>query len=336
MTLSACIPNYNHARYLPDALAALLAQERPPDEIIVLDDASTDDSVEVLRHFASENPILRVETNEQNLGVVRSMRRLTELASGEVVYYGAADDRVLPRLFGRSLEMLEKHPQAGFSCGISGQIAADGSDLGPFPSPIVASEPVYLPPERIRALLPQGRNGWFVLGNTALWRRDAVIEVGGFRPELGSFTDRFATMAIALRRGACFIPQVLAEWRRLDTGYSASSSAAAAAQRRLTEETLRLMQTEFADLFPPGYAESWRRRVAVDEALSELLARRTANGRDAGNRDYLLRAELLATELWLQRRTGLPIREVFTARVDRRRHARRLAIFQAATRGAHA
>lgn len=334
MFLSACIPNYNHARYLPEALGALLAQERPPDEIIVLDDASTDDSVEVLRRFANEHPILRVERNEENLGVVRSLRRLTELASGEVLYYGASDDRVLPGLFGRSLEMLEKHPRAGFSCGVSGQVAADGSDLGLFPSPIVATEPVYLPPERIRALLPHGRDGWFVLGNTALWRRDAVIEVGGFRSELGSFADGFATMAIALRRGVCFIPQVLAEWRRLDTGYSASSSADPAAQRRLTEETLRLMQTEFADLFPPGYPESWRRRVAVDDALSELLARRTANGREAGIRDYLLRAELLATELWLQRRTGLPIRQVFTARVDRRRQARRLATFQAAGGGA--
>src|SRR5215471_3789203 len=45
--LSAIIPNYNHAAYLPDALAGLLAQTRQADEIIVIDDASSDDSVAV-------------------------------------------------------------------------------------------------------------------------------------------------------------------------------------------------------------------------------------------------------------------------------------------------
>ena len=49
--LSVVIPNYNHARYLPHAILALRAQERPADEIIVVDDGSVDDSLAVLREL---------------------------------------------------------------------------------------------------------------------------------------------------------------------------------------------------------------------------------------------------------------------------------------------
>lgn len=51
-SLSVVVPNYNHGQHLPNCLEALVRQSVPPAEIVVIDDASTDNSLEVLADFA--------------------------------------------------------------------------------------------------------------------------------------------------------------------------------------------------------------------------------------------------------------------------------------------
>jgi len=71
-TLSAVLPNYNHAKYVGRALTALLAQERAADEIIVIDDGSTDDSVRVIERIAAGAPAITLLLNGSNVGVIRA------------------------------------------------------------------------------------------------------------------------------------------------------------------------------------------------------------------------------------------------------------------------
>src|SRR6266446_3649184 len=111
-TLSVVVPNYNHAKYLEVSLSAILRQSLKPLEIIVLDDASTDNSVEVIRRFAAQNPLVRLVQNEKNLTVVPNLNKGVDLARGEYVYIAAADDEVLPGLFEHSMALLGKYPQA--------------------------------------------------------------------------------------------------------------------------------------------------------------------------------------------------------------------------------
>ena len=66
--LSVVIPNYNHARYLPHAILALRSQERPAEEIIVVDDGSADDSLAVLNELARDHGDLTIIRNERNRG----------------------------------------------------------------------------------------------------------------------------------------------------------------------------------------------------------------------------------------------------------------------------
>src|SRR5438477_610601 len=93
-TLSVIVPNYNHARYLDMSLPAILKQSVPPLELIVIDDASTDNSREVLRRFAARNPLVRLVENPKNLGVMPNIRAGVEMARGEYVYVGSADDEI--------------------------------------------------------------------------------------------------------------------------------------------------------------------------------------------------------------------------------------------------
>ncbi len=71
-TVSVILPNYNHAHYLPQCLNAMLDQSVKPTEIIVIDDASTDNSIEVISDYVRRDPVVKLIQNEKNIGNVPS------------------------------------------------------------------------------------------------------------------------------------------------------------------------------------------------------------------------------------------------------------------------
>ncbi len=89
-TVSLIIPCYNYGRFAAEAIESALLQTYPPDEILFIDDASTDDSVEVARRY---EPRIRVEANPRNLGVVANFSKAVSLTKGDYVCLLGADNR---------------------------------------------------------------------------------------------------------------------------------------------------------------------------------------------------------------------------------------------------
>jgi glycosyltransferase involved in cell wall biosynthesis len=273
-TLSVGMPNYNHAKFLPAALESVLNQSLQPLEIIVIDDASTDDSMSVLSMYEGKVSNLRVIRNERNLGVVETLNRLTNLAQGDYVYLPAADDVLLPGILEKSMGILTRHPQAGLCSALTRIIDESGADRGvPFPSLFPGKEPRYLGAEQVLSQLLLTPS--WIGGNTAVYRRDALIEAGGFRPELGPFADGFVQHVLALKYGSCFIPEPLHAWRRTATQYSAAHyDNNGAAARRIFDVTRRLMLTEFSHLFTPELVQRWSLRWMYTQWTSLAAAKR--------------------------------------------------------------
>jgi glycosyltransferase involved in cell wall biosynthesis len=205
-SLSVVVPNYNHSQFLPAALGAILEQSVPASEVIVIDDASTDNSLEILNGFARKHPNLKVHRNEKNQGVLFGMRRGIELANSEYVLFAAADDQVLPRFFEKSLRLLARHPEAGLSCTVSTWRYED-SGLEFHMSAGMAEQPAYLPPEELVQLGQKGK--LMISSSSVLFRKSALESVGGFRPELRWHTDWFACFTSAFRFGLCYVPEPL-------------------------------------------------------------------------------------------------------------------------------
>src|SRR3989442_13032172 len=84
-------------------------------EIMISDDASTDNSVDVIENFRKEHPEIRLIRNARNMGVIHNANVLYEMASGDYIYGAASDDRVLPGLFEQSIDILSSHPEAALS-----------------------------------------------------------------------------------------------------------------------------------------------------------------------------------------------------------------------------
>lgn len=91
-TLSVIIPNYNNERYISKCIDSVLMQTYPIEEIIIYDDASTDNSVEILRNYTEKSDKIKVIYGKDNIGVSYARMRAIEEAVGEYVTTLDADD----------------------------------------------------------------------------------------------------------------------------------------------------------------------------------------------------------------------------------------------------
>jgi len=260
--LSVFVVNYNHSRYLPEALDSLLAQTRPPDEIVVCDDASTDSSWELIEAYAAREPSLRAVRNQANLGVIGNINKALDLCAGRYAMGMASDDRLHPRFLEKSLGMLLAHPEAGLCSTMSRMMDPDGNDLGPCGLPPMPPEPCWLPPGECRRRVREA--GPWILGNATVYRREALLGVGGMDPGLLSYCDAFAAMVIAFRHGAVFVPEELAFWRTLPAGYANTlvreRSRAAGVIRAARDK----MRGVFREHFDEDFVALWQQRMAHD------------------------------------------------------------------------
>lgn len=96
--VSVIVPNYNYAAYLPERLRSILEQSVQPREIIFIDDASQDQSVEVARAILEGSDIpFRIEVNQVNVGPYANWKKGLFLAQGSYVWIAEADDTCDPR-----------------------------------------------------------------------------------------------------------------------------------------------------------------------------------------------------------------------------------------------
>jgi len=248
-TLSVIVPNYNHGRYLAVCLKAILAQSVKPIELIVLDDASTDNSVEVIRQFAAQSPLVRLVRNEKNLGVIRTLNKGLDLARGEYVFIQAADDEVLPGLLEKSLCLLAKYPQAGLSCTI-GDWREEATGLNWHVGVGMAKTPSYLSPQQMAALGRRGR--LFIASHTVILKRSALIEAGKFISELKQAIDWFSLYVVGFRYGICVVPEPLAVLNILPNSYYQRCQQDERGLRETFECILNLLhQPKYQDVVAP-------------------------------------------------------------------------------------
>lgn len=111
--VSVILPNYNHARFLKERIDSILNQTFQDFELILLDDCSSDNSVEVLEEYRNNPHVSHIELNEQNCGSpFMQWEKGIRLAKGKYIWIAESDDKAENRFLERTVEALEKHPEA--------------------------------------------------------------------------------------------------------------------------------------------------------------------------------------------------------------------------------
>jgi glycosyltransferase involved in cell wall biosynthesis len=115
-TISVALCTYNGAKYLEAQLASIGAQTVRPDEVVICDDASTDDSVAVARRFADSAPFpVTIRRNSRNLGSRENFSECIAACTGQIIVLSDQDDIWLPHKVERLTSALAEAPDAAFT-----------------------------------------------------------------------------------------------------------------------------------------------------------------------------------------------------------------------------
>lgn len=243
ISLAVVIPNYNHAAYLTECLDSVISQSVQPAGVHVIDDASTDDSVDVIRTYVARYPHVYLHQHKQNQGVCAALNGiLPELGSTHVLFL-AADDYLCPGCIERAHALLSRHPASGVCLADLVEVFPDGTEKT-F-SYGLSTEPSYFPPDRV----PRAVRGLGLVGQYILLLR-GLREIGGFPEALRWHTDHFVGWVLATRFGVCYVPRVGSAFRKLPASYSALRANVSAQREVLASFLDYLSRPEFADVRP--------------------------------------------------------------------------------------
>ena len=223
MRISVVIPCYNGARFLRESLESVRAQTRPPEQVIVVDDGSTDDSAEIAARTRGVELI-----RQANLGACLARNAGLARATGELLVFHDADDRLLPHALEIGAAALEARPECAFVFGFNRKILADGrAPEEPARAPL--GDASYLHTLEGETLVPPG---------AAMFRRARVAAAGGFRD--GTFPTEDYDLYLRVSREAeihCH-NQVVVEYR------AHGGNATSAGSSRTLRSVLRVLEDQ--------------------------------------------------------------------------------------------
>jgi glycosyltransferase involved in cell wall biosynthesis len=227
---------FNRERYIAAAVDSVLAQTTQDFEVIIVDDASTDGSVEIAQNYAARETRIRFFRNERNLGDYPNRMRAAQEARGRYLKYVDSDDLIYQHSLAIMVEAMEAHPDAAL--GLSHSMPEDEC---PYPWKLTPSQ-AWRKQFLGRGCLSSGPTG-------AIVRRNAFFEVGGFR-DWGVLNDADLWHRLSARWPVLLLPPGLVWWRRHEQQEFTNNNAAIAYLERgfaLTMETLSSPECPLTD-----------------------------------------------------------------------------------------
>jgi len=113
--ISIAMCTYNGEAYLSDQLVSIVKQTQQPDELVVCDDVSTDNTLRILHQFSKETPFpLKVYRNEQRLGPTKNFEKALSLCGGDFIFLSDQDDVWIPQKVNKLRQALMNNPDAGY------------------------------------------------------------------------------------------------------------------------------------------------------------------------------------------------------------------------------
>lgn len=260
---SVIVPSYNHARYLEETLDSVLAQTYRPLEVIVVDDASTDETPTVLAAYASRVRTVRLECNSG--GPARPRNVAVQLARGHYLCMFDSDDLMHPEKLARQIDFLERYPDLPLVFSDFENFRADGhterflqtghEDFEQMSKVLLgAGEYRIFSPDAFDTLIADN----FIGFPGVVFRRSLVDAVGGFDERLSNSDDVDFLFRVARKFDLGYLDAMLFR-RRIHPGNISMRPAA-----------LRARVTVFERLRDGGNSLSARASTHLDQKLSNL------------------------------------------------------------------
>ncbi|WP_347272951.1 glycosyltransferase [Candidatus Kuenenia sp.] len=210
--ISVVMSVYNGGKYLEDSVKSILTQTYQDFEFIIVNDASTDDSLEIIKKI--EDCRLRIITNPENLGLTKSLNKGIKTARGKYIARMDADDISLPHRFETQINFLEKNPDYALVGSSYYQIDTDNK----------IHTLINVLTDNV--LIKQGltKQNWFGHGSVMM-RKDVFLQVGGYDERFKLAQDYDLWLRIAESHKVANIDEPLYKWRVTKSGISVEKEA---------------------------------------------------------------------------------------------------------------
>jgi glycosyltransferase involved in cell wall biosynthesis len=208
-TVSVVMKAYDHAAYVHESIASVLAQSFDDFELLIADDGSTDGTADVIRRFT--DPRIAFERFEHNRGISVMMNQLVARTRGEFVAILNSDDAALPGRLATQVAFLRAHPGIGAAFGRARCIGDDRALVEQYEAAFV------IPFAGGRAPRQAWLRHFFFHGNclcapTAMIRRTALA-AGRYDPRLTNLQDLDRWIALLEHHEICVLPDELTAFR---------------------------------------------------------------------------------------------------------------------------
>jgi glycosyltransferase involved in cell wall biosynthesis len=258
------IPVYNREQYIGEAIESILAQTFSDFEILLVDDGSTDASVEKIRWFS--DPRIRLVSNDKNLGIPKTRNKGVELARGQYMAMLDSDDRAYPDRLEKQVAFLDSHPeyaQVGSWCRMMDK---DGHPLKKIKRQPVLSEDIHA-----QFLFR------CAMSNRSIMARTAILQEYGYRNDFPRCQDYELHVRLAKKYKLGNIPECLVYGRihpQQITGQTPDLGDAKK-QEIISSQLQELGVTFSPDDFPPHLTLSRMRKSAFIPDADYLTWART-------------------------------------------------------------
>ena len=242
VTVSVVIATYNRAGMVRQAIQSALAQTRAPEEIVVMDDASTDATPETLAELAAAHPRLRVFRRATNSGGVEAWNEAAAQARGDFIAFCADDDRFLSEHLEASVAYLEEHPQTGLVHSGFIDVMESPGDESFERRPLRSKVPLATTRGNLLSYLTRYYD-WPFHPSTLVLRRDVWERSGGYNPAYAlADTDWF--VRVVEQVPAVLLPRTGVYNRRHAGNWSNRLGSA-----RMQREIFEIVECSIARLF---------------------------------------------------------------------------------------
>jgi glycosyltransferase involved in cell wall biosynthesis len=206
--VSVCIPTYNHGRFIGAAIESVLAQTFAEFDLLVVDNASTDDTAEIVAGYVAADRRVSYVRNPENLGMVGNWNRCLELARRPLVKIVCSDDLLEPECLERGVNLLDSAGSAGLAACSRAVVDIDLNYLGirGYSGRRTACRGV----DAIRQCLTRGN----LIGEptAVIFRKELAAR--GFNPRYGQLADLEMWLHILQSGDFVFDPTVQCKFRQ--------------------------------------------------------------------------------------------------------------------------
>jgi glycosyltransferase involved in cell wall biosynthesis len=191
------MPVYNALPFLDESVSSILNQTLTDFEFVIVDDASTDGSVELLREWSNRDARIQLHESKERLGVSGSSNAVVSKACAPIVARMDADDIAHPDRLRRQWEIIQSRPEVAVIGTLCVGIDATGREVRPRDRWRLVRRSIHIP-------FPHG---------SAMFRREVFVQVGGYDEAAAGGEDQDLFSRMAARGRVLTLPDVLYRYR---------------------------------------------------------------------------------------------------------------------------